>query len=134
MDAQKSKQVVLDFFQSMNEGEFEKSGQFFAEDATMWVVGSMPFSGTMYGRQEILEKNFLPSKEFTVPGSASVELGDVIAEGDKVAAEWIFRRKMTSGKDYENYFFGLFSVKNGKIQTFREYLDTHYAQKMLWGD
>jgi len=134
MDAQKSKQVVLDFFQSMNEGEFEKSGQFFAEDATMWVVGSTPFSGTMYGRQEILEKNFLPSKEFTVPGSASVELGDVIAEGDKVAAEWIFRRKMTSGKDYENYFFGLFSVKNGKIQTFREYLDTHYAQKMLWGD
>ena len=134
MAAKDNKETVLNFFRLLGQGEFEEAAQIFAEDAIFWVVGSLPFSGTLHGRQEILDKNLLPSRDFTIPGTASVEIGTVVAEDDYVAAEWIFRRKTTSGKDYENYFFGLFQIRDGKIQSLREYLDTQYAKEMLWSD
>ena len=134
MQAKNNKEPVLNFLHLLDKGEFEEAAQVFAEDATFWVTGSLPFSGTLYGRQEILDKNLLPSRDFTVPGTASIEIGTVIAEDDYVAAEWIFRRKTTSGKGYENFFFGLFQVSDGKIQSLREYLDTQYAKEMLWND
>ena len=132
MSSNDAKNVVLKFFETMNDGHFEEAADFFSEDAVFWVVGSLPFSGTLNGRDEILEKNFRPSAVFTAPGSAKVIMGDVIAEGSKVAAEWRFQRKTLDGESYDNYFFGLFEVRDGLIQSFREYLDTEYARKMLW--
>ncbi|MAW82825.1 MAG: hypothetical protein CMI63_21570 [Parvularcula sp.] len=132
MTSNDPKEVVLKFFETMNNGEFEEAADFFSLDAVFWVVGSLPFSGTLRGRDEILEKNFRPSAEFTEPGSAKVIIGDVIAEGDKVAVEWRFQRKTLGGESYDNYFFGLFEVRDGLIQSFREYLDTEYARRMLW--
>ena len=134
MQANDNKDIIFNFLRLLGQGEFEKAAQVFADDATFWVPGSLPFSGTLYGRQEILDKNLLPSRDLTVPGTSSIEIGTVIAEDDYVAAEWIFRRKTTGGKDYENYFFGLFQIRDGKIQSFREYLDTLYAKEMLWND
>ena len=134
MQAKDNKEIIYNFLRLLDQGEFEEAAQVFAEDATFWVVGSLPFSGTLHGRQEILHKNLLPSRDFTVPGTASIEIGTVMAEDDYVAAEWIFRRKTTSGRDYENYFFGLFQIRDGKIQLFREYLDTLYAKELLWSD
>jgi len=132
MSSNDAKNVVLKFFETMNDGEFEKAAYCFSEDAVFWVVGSLPFSGTLNGRDEILEKNFRPSAVFTVPGSAKVIIGDVIAEENKVAAEWRFQRKTLDGESYDNYFFGLFEVRNGLIQSVKEYLDTEYARKLLW--
>ena len=134
MQAKDNKEIIYNFLRLLDQGEFEEAAQVFAEDATFWVPGTLPFSGTLHGRQEILDKNLLPSRDFTVPGTASIEIGTVIAEDDYVAAEWIFRRKTTSGKNYENYFFGLFQIRDGKIQSFREYLDTLYAKELLWSD
>ena len=134
MQAKDNKEIIYNFLRLLDQGEFEEAAQVFAEDATFWVTGTLPFSGTLHGRQEILDKNLLPSRDLTVPGTASIEIGTVIAEDDYVAAEWIFRRKTTSGKNYENYFFGLFQIRDGKIQSFREYLDTLYAKELLWSD
>jgi ketosteroid isomerase-like protein len=129
-----NKDGVLRFLDLLGRGDFEGAAELFAEGATFWVPGSLPFSGTLHGRQEILEKNLLPSRSLTVPGTASLEVGTVVAEGAYVAAEWIFRRKTLDGRDYENTFFGLFQMRNGEIQSLREYLDTQYAKDMLWRD
>ena len=134
MQARKNKETILNFLNLLDQGEFEEAAQIFAEDATFWVPGSLPFSGTLHGRQEILDKNFIPSRHLSVPGTTSLEIGTVLAEGDHVAAEWIFKRKTISGKDYENCFFGLFQMQDGKIQALREYLDTLYAKEVLWSD
>jgi ketosteroid isomerase-like protein len=132
MNQDANKKVVAEFFDGINQGSMEAAANAFAEDATFWVPGSLPFSGTLHGRQAILEKNFIPSANFSVPGTFKVEVRIMIADGDYVVAEWITRRKMLNGRDYENHFLGLFQVKDGKIQSLREYLDTQYAKEVLF--
>lgn len=133
MSLDDNKQAVARFFDGINRGDMQAAADAFAADATFWVPGSFPFSGTLYGSREILEKNLAPSAKLSVPGTLKVEVRIMIAEGDYVVAEWITRRKMLNGRDYENYFLGLFQVKNGKIQSLREYLDTQYAKEVLFG-
>ena len=98
----------------------------------MWVPGTLPLAGTHRGRKEIADKNFTPSKDLTASNSLSVEILHIMGEGDYVAVEWIVRRKTSKGRDYENYFNGMFEIQNGMIQTFREYPDTQYAYEVLF--
>lgn len=132
MEQNDHKKVVLEFFQGINQENMEAAADAFAEDATFWVPGSLPFSGTLHGRKAILEKNLIPSAKLSVPGTLKVEVRNIIAEGEYVAVEWITSRKTLNGRDYVNYFHGLFQVRGGKIQSLREYLDTLYAKEVLF--
>ena len=132
MEQNELKKVVLEFFQGINQGNMEAAADAFAEEATFWVPGSLPFSGTLHGRKAILEKNLIPSAKLSVPGTLKVEVRNIIAEGEYVAVEWITSRKTLSGRDYVNHFHGLFQVRDGKIQSLREYLDTLYAKEVLF--
>jgi uncharacterized protein len=132
MDRDDCKSAVMKFFEGINVGDMEAAANAFAEDATFWVPGSLPFSGTLHGRKAILEKNLLPSMKLSLPGTLKVEVRNIIAEGDLVAVEWVTSRKTISGRDYLNYFNGLFQVRDGKIQSLREYLDTQYAKEVLF--
>lgn len=129
-----NKAIVIRFLEALTQGDIAKAAEAFAENATFWVPGSLPFSGTLHGRKEIVEKNLLPSIELGIPGTTRVEFGTMVAEGEYVAAEWTFKRKTARGRDYANQFFGLFRIRDGEIQSFREYLDTLYAKEMLWSD
>jgi len=132
MDREDCKRAVMKFFDGINAGDMEAAADAFAEDATFWVPGSLPFSGTLHGRKAILEKNLIPSLKLSLPGTLTVEIRNVVAEGELVAVEWVTSRKTTSGRDYVNNFFGLFRVGDGKIQSLREYLDTQYAREVLF--
>jgi hypothetical protein len=129
------KEVVRAFLGHMRSGsaeDTEKAGRIFAEDATFWILGNLPMSGTISGREEIMSKRFRPGHARTQAGSKSLEIGMVISEGEYVAAEWTSRRKVVGGADYANTFFGLFHVRNGKIQSLREYMDTHAVYEAAW--
>jgi ketosteroid isomerase-like protein len=131
------KEVVLKFLGLMSSGAPEDSEaalQLFAEDAVLWIAGSLPFSGTKHGRQEMLETVYRPARQRMVRGSKSLRIGTILAEGELVAVEWTSRRMTPDGKDYQNDFFGLFSVRDGEIQSLREYLDTLHAKETNWPD
>ena len=129
-----SKEVVLAVLEAYGRGDFDTAIKHFAEDATLWIPGRLPFSGTLAGKDAIYRENFLPSAQMSMPGSVSVEIGNVIAEGDRVAAEWVFNRTTLDGRTYRNVFFALFDIEDGKIKSMREYLDTQYAMDMLWSN
>lgn len=129
------KEVVRRFLCLMSTGnpeDMEKAASLFAEDATFWIIGNLAMSGTLHGREQILEKLFRPNFKRIVPGTVTLKLGKVIAEGEYVAAEWTSRRKVIDSKDYENTFFGLFRVKNGRIHSLREYMDTLSVKEAGW--
>lgn len=130
--AAESKRVVLAVLEACGRGDFDAAIACFADDATLWIPGRIPFSGTLEGKEAIYRENFLPSAKMSVPGSVRGEIINIIAEGNRVAAEWVFSRVTLDGRNYRNVFFALFDVENGKIKSMREYLDTQYAMDMLW--
>ena len=129
------KSVVFQFLGYMASGDIadiEKAGAMFAEDAEFWIIGNLPMSGMVRGREAIMERRFRPGAKLTVPGSKRLQIGMSVTEGEYVACEWKSQRKVVDGPDYHNEFFGLFQVRNGEIKLLREYMDTLAVKESRW--
>ncbi|MBM4258669.1 MAG: nuclear transport factor 2 family protein [Deltaproteobacteria bacterium] len=132
MGIAENKKVVLGFIDALAKGNMETFNSLLADDATWWLPGSLPVSGTHKGKKGILEGFVMKAAPHFQPGSLSIEVRNTIAEGDFVTVEWIARGKSAKGKTYENFYNVMFEVKNNKIQTVREYVDTLYAKEVLF--
>jgi ketosteroid isomerase-like protein len=131
MSVPENKRLVLGFVEALSSGNLERVTAALADDATWWIPGSLPVSGTHCGKKAILE-DFMGRVPFR-PGSVSIEVRQAIGESDCVAIEWITRARNAAGRAYENYYCYMFRLGNGKIREVREYLDTLYAKEVLFG-
>lgn len=68
------------------------------------------------------------------PNAISFEVTELFAEDDHVAMELITRGRSHGGRPYENHYYGLFTVRDDKIQSIREYLASAKAAHALFGD
>ena len=132
MGAAENKQVVLGFVEALSRGNIDAINATLADDATWWLPGSLPVSGTHRGKKSIFDGFLAKAAPLFEPRSLSISVQNTIAESDNVAVEWIARGKTAKGKAYENYYNVVFEVKNGKIQAVREYVDTLYAKEVLF--
>src|SRR5256885_16265078 len=93
------KDVVIRFLELMGTGQWddmEKAGALLADDLDFWIAGNTAISGTIVGREAAMERRFRPARKRTMPGTLTLKIGKVIAEGAYVAAEWTSRRKVRS--------------------------------------
>jgi uncharacterized protein len=58
-----------------------------------------------------------------------LEITGLIAEGDQAVLQWTSRARTRDGRAYENGCIGVFTVRGGKIQAVREYMDPLYARE-----
>jgi ketosteroid isomerase-like protein len=132
MGVAENKNVVLGFVEALSNGNVEAAKAALADDASWWIPGSLPVSGTYRGQKAIFEDFLGQAQGLFQPNSVSIQVRNVIGEGDNVAVEWIARGKSAKGKNYENYYHLMFEVRNSKIQAVREYVDTLYAKEVLF--
>lgn len=132
MSADESKKLVLGFIEDLSNGNITAVEAAFAEDASWWLPGSLPVSGTFKGKKAIFEDFFGKAFPYFEPDSMSIQVKSAIAEDDAVAVEWIARARSAKGKPYENYYHVRFDCKDGKIQGVREYVDTLYAKETVF--
>lgn len=57
-------------------------------------------------------------------GPLQLEIKQLIAEGDKVVSEMQGTSQSAGGKDYNNTYCVVLTLRDGKITEMREYLDT----------
>lgn len=124
-----SKSVLQRYVAAVAAGDEETMRELFAEDAT-WTLaaGDLPTSGTWTGRNAILGDFLATALSGYEPGSLDIDVKGMIAEGDQVALQWTTRAVTVSGRRYENDCIGVFTVRDGHIQSVREYMDTLYAR------
>jgi uncharacterized protein len=127
--ASDSKSVLRRYVAAVESRDEQTIRDLFAEDAT-WTLaaGDLPISGTWHGRDTILGE-FLPTALSSYePGSVSFQVTGMVAEGDQVALQWTTCARTRDGRPYENGCIGVFTIRGGRIQSVREYMDTLYAQ------
>jgi ketosteroid isomerase-like protein len=95
-----------------------------SDDVRWTLIGTTKFSGTLNGKQEIVEKLFKPIfAQLETPGSNVID--NVIAEGDYVVVQQHGTgRRTKSGKDYNNTYCIVYKVIDDKIKEITEYCDT----------
>ena len=116
------------YVDALRAGDANLLRSFFAEDAG-WTLhaGDLPISGTWTGRERIMDGFFATAMANYEPGSVEIELTAMIAERDQVVLQWTSRARTRGGRPYENGCIGVFTMRDGKIQAVREYMDTLYA-------
>ncbi len=132
---EETRTVVEEYVAALQRGDLDALRASFAPAATWSLRGDLPTSGTWIGPAEILD-GFLAqmTARLDLTQSLSQELWRVIADGDYAVAEWTSRATTRSGAAYENDYAVVFHVRDGRIQAVREYFDTAYAARVLFGE
>jgi uncharacterized protein len=127
-----NKSVMRRYVDALRAADTAAVRSFFAEDATWTLLaGDLPMSGTWRGRDRIIDGFFATAMTNYQPGSVELETTATIAEQDQVVLEWTSRARTRDGRPYENGCIGIFTVRDGKIQRVREYMDTLYLSRAL---
>ena len=129
------KTVVTRYVEAARDGMSAVIRDSFAPDATWEYPGDLPLSGTYRGVDAIVGEFLGGAAGLMAPGSqVTIELVSAIADGDRVAAEWTSAATSRNGTPYRNRNVGIFTVRDGKIVSVREYTDTlHVAQTLFPG-
>jgi ketosteroid isomerase-like protein len=132
--ARTAKQVVRRYLDALVAGDIDTVRDSFAQDAEWTIHGELPIAGPWHGRDRIVD-DFLQSVGSTLfaPGSQSFEFPTRIADGDTVVVEWRVHARTPAGAAYDNAYCGIFVVRGGRIGEVREYLDSGYAARVLFG-
>jgi hypothetical protein len=128
-----SRTVVERYVAAVAAGDERTIRDSFAEDATWHLRGDLPVSGLWQGREAILNDFLATALGYYEPGSISLEVTSLIADGHQVAVEWTSRAHNLQGEPYENFCVGIFTVRDGRITRVREYMDTQYALTHAFG-
>ena len=127
-----NKQLMERYVAALAAGDADAVRDFFADDATWWLGGDLPISGTWNGRDAIMDEFLATAMAHYEPGSVSLEVTGMLADGDQVTLEWTSRARTAAGEPYENFCIGVFTVRDGRIVTVRKYMDTHYAHRVAF--
>lgn len=128
-----TRQVLATYLDALVDGDLATIADSFSEDATWWLHGDLPLSGTKHGRDEIID--FLTGAgSLYQPNSQDFTFGEITVECDRAALEWrVTGISAATGIPYDNSYCGVFVVRHGRIVEVREYLDTLHAQIALFG-
>ncbi|WP_406284870.1 nuclear transport factor 2 family protein [Streptomyces sp. NBC_00209] len=126
------KDVVLDYMKTLAAGDMDRLRAFFDADATWTLAGDLPVSGTWTGPDEIFDEFVAAMTARLVPETVEIEFLDVLAEGERVLAEWKTRGLTRKGARYDQHCLAVFTVRDGRIAAVREHFDTLHAHTVVF--
>ena len=133
-ETERTRAVVRDYLDALQHGDVAALRGSFAPDATWSLRGGLPVSGTWTGPDAIIDEFLAAMMARLDPGRPlSQELTGLVVEGDTAVAEWTSRATTRSGDVYENDYAVVFVVSGFEIVAVREYFDTEYAGRVLFG-
>src|ERR1700693_5707112 len=127
MTIESSKQVAAELFARFSASDIPGVLALMTDDVTWRIPGKpelSPVAGT-YGKER-LGRLFRRMIEQLEGGLKMTVLGS-IAEGDRVAVEVESSGDLRNGRRYRQPYPLAITLRDGKIASVREYLDTHHA-------
>jgi len=125
----RNKQTVRQFLEVFSSGDVAATMAMMSDDATWWVAGTMPISGS-YDKAAFT--TLLSGVASACKGGAIRIMPKVFtADEDRVAVEAESLAELNNGRRYNNHYHFLFTVRDGKIAGVKEYLDTMHTQAVI---
>ncbi len=127
-ETEQNKAAISKLFEAMNEGDVETILNTYADDGYLHTMGRTLVSGKYTNEQSAGAAGHI----FAIfPKGIKFTIIDMTAEGNRVAVEATSLGEHVSGKTYANEYHFLARFRNGKIVSFKEYMDTELATDIL---
>ena len=128
MGAAENKQLITNMFAELASGNGAAFLNAMSDDIAYTLQGRTKFSGTMKGKQQVVEKLLGPLGA-QLEGAITITPYNFIAEGDYVAMLSNGKARTKSGNSYNNSYCHVFKVVGGKVTEINEYLDTALVEE-----
>lgn len=127
-----AERTVLKFLDTLSTGALEPIRACFLPEA-VWQVQAkkVPGAGVHKGRDHIVDEFLAPVRGMFVEGDPKITVTAIASKGPLVMAEIRGKGKLKDGRPYDNLYAWAFEVKDGKIATIREYMDSHYIMTLV---
>jgi hypothetical protein len=122
MSTEKNVQTVQTFFAAIGRGDREGLLALVAEDVEWIIPGEdWPLAGTRHGHAGLADLLETASKTL----ETSTEPREYIAQGDRVLVVGFAKGKVkTTNRTFEDHFVFAITVRDGRLASIREYIDT----------
>jgi uncharacterized protein len=131
MSTERNKRLALELIQAAIDSRKEDILQLTTADATWWISGSTPLSGT-YPVKTLFAHSGALFTGLKKPFTGGV--GAVTAEADRVSLESWGHAEFEDGRVYHNEVHLLLLFRGDKISAVREYGDTALLQALFCKD
>ncbi|TPG05865.1 nuclear transport factor 2 family protein [Rhodanobacter glycinis] len=123
MNTEKNVQTVKDFFTAIGRGDREGLLALVAEDIEWIIPGEdWPLAGTRHGHAGVAD--LLKTQSETMDTSLT-EPREFVAQGDRVLVVGFARGKIkATNKPFEDHWIFAITVRDGRLTSIREYIDT----------
>ena len=125
-----NKRRVEEFFTLSNAGETDACFALFSDDLVWTDMGTSRFAGTYRGKHAVMTQLLGPLFA-SLEGGITMEIEDMIGEGDKVVVQARGSAKTRDGQEYNNVYCQVFTLRDNKIIEVVEYCDTALIQQVL---
>ena len=130
MQADQARQFVLDFFAELSSGN-PRCWDRVAEDATWQLMARAHSYPYPCDYTKASYRSLCEGSAQLFPGGLRFTILGTTAEADRVALEAESYGMTRAGKLYNNVYHVLVLLRDGKIHTAREYLDSGHATEVL---
>lgn len=130
MDAERNKQVAMDFLRASAVHDAERFAQILCDDATYWTCGKPHLFAWAGERNKTGICGYMATPSIFV-GGLSVSFGAITAEDDRVSVEAKTHGVTPDGRIYTNAYHYLFIFRDGRILRVKEYMDTQAAAEFF---
>lgn len=127
-DLAANKALALKFIDALGRLETDEFLSYMTDDVNFETPGQFPAAG-IKTKAEVAKE--FPAMKEVLPGGLNFTIHTVTAEDDRVHIELSGKAKTADGGDYNNRYHYAFVVRDGKISSFRDYLDSDLVMKVL---
>jgi hypothetical protein len=131
MGAAENKKLIETYFERISTGD-PKLPEMLADDVTWWVPPGSDMAGTYEGKARVLELMGSGIALYDQTTPMTIEVQEMVAEGNTVCVQLVLEAKTARGRDYRNHYHFVFELERGKIRAVKEYVDTKYAHDVLF--
>lgn len=129
---EKNKELVAEFMKVFSVGDVDKILSFLSPTATWWVGGTIDGISGAKNKEEFGEMLSSLSSS-TKSGAIALKPLAWTAEGERVAVETEWYAELENGRVYNNLYHFVFVIKNGEIESIKEFLDTEHTRAVFLG-
>ncbi|TQF08077.1 nuclear transport factor 2 family protein [Kitasatospora acidiphila] len=127
MTSTQPKDVVRRYFAALAAGDQQAVEDSWAEDGSCWYAGELPISGLWQGRDQVINGFLATAFAHLDPDrEVGLRVTNLFGEGDQVFVEWDSWATGRTGRPYQQKNSGVFTVREGRIASMREYADTQH--------
>ncbi|MER6046074.1 nuclear transport factor 2 family protein [Streptomyces sp. NPDC001793] len=135
MNSTEPKDVVRRYFDALAAGDQDVIWESWDADGSCWYGGDLPISGTWQGREQVINGFLATAFAHLDPErEVGVRVTNVFGEGEQVFVEWDSWATGRTGRPYQQKNSAVFTVRDGRILTMREYADTQHWERALVAD